>query len=172
MASQWIVQGYSTMMAEIDRQIPPSSGEAPLLVVTPVGVGSLAHAVVSHYKNQGRRATIVAVEPYTAACLKSSLENGMITPISTGETSMCGMNCGTVSFTAWPYLQAGIDACVTVSDEEAQQAGDVLRDSQINAGSCGAATLAALRKICKDGREQLGLKATSVVVLLMTEGPR
>ena len=162
------------MMNEIDRQLTSSSetSRGPDLVITPVGVGSLAHAVVSHYKLPGRSTTIVAVEPETAACLKTSLEHGTITTITTEDTSMCGMNCGTVSFTAWPYLRDGIDACVTVADTEAERAQDVLSGYGINIGPCGAATFAAFAKVCEHHKEELQLSQGSIVVLLATEGPR
>ena len=160
------------MMKELDQQTTDLLGKGPSIIVTPVGVGSLAHAVISHYKTQDRQATILAVEADTAACLKASLENGEITPISTGDTSMCGMNCGTVSYTAWPYLRAGFDACTIVTDQETQEAQEILDSFQINVGPCAAATLAALKKLSKDERRQLGIARDSVVVLLATEGPR
>ena len=160
------------MMKEVDEQISDLIGKGPSHIITPVGVGSLAHAVVSHYKTQDRRARILAVEPDTAACLKASLENGNITPISTGNTTMCGMNCGTVSYTAWPYLQAGIDGCMTVTDGEAQEAQELLHSSNIHVGPCAAATLAAIKKLSDGDRRQLGINPGSVILLLATEGPR
>ena len=81
------------MMTEIDQQVKPLSGKGPDIVVVPIGVGSLAHAVIAHYKQKNRSTAILAVEPETAACLKVSLEEGRITTITTGDTSMCGMNC-------------------------------------------------------------------------------
>jgi len=160
------------MMHEIDQQTTQLLGKQPSIIITPVGVGSLAQAVVSHYKAQHHQATILAVEPDTAACLKTSLEKGVITSISTGNTSMCGLNCGTVSYTAWPYLRAGIDACLTITDQEAEEAQEMLKGFEISVGPCAAASLAALRKLRKDEKEKLGVDGQSVVVLLATEGPR
>ena len=160
------------MLTEVDQQLKPLHGEGPDLVVVPIGVGSLAHAVVGHYKQKGRRTMVLAVEPETAACLKTSLERGQITTIETGDTSMCGMNCGTVSSTAWPHLRSGVDACITVTDSEAAIAEDQLRDHEIYVGPCGAATLAAIFKVCENHREELHLSEKSVLVLLATEGPR
>lgn len=168
---EWIVEGYSTMMTEIDQQMFDSIGRAPDLVIAPVGVGSLAHAVVAHYKGPNRRATILTVEPNSAACLKTSLEQRQPTTIATEATIMCGMNCGTVSYTAWPYLRDGIDACVTVSDREAQLAQNTLQEEQLNVGFCAAATFAAMHKVCKAKRTTLGISDKTVIVLLATEGP-
>ena len=160
------------MMIEIDKQMHRAIGKGPDLVVVPIGVGSLAQAVVVHYKEKSRSSSILAVEPETAACLKTSLEHGQSTTISTTDTSMCGMNCGTVSHTAWPYLCKGIDACITVTDAEAGNSQDLLQDHGINVGPCGAATLAAFRKAYEYHKGQLHLNKDSVVVLLATEGTR
>ena len=158
------------MMTEIDQQVLDSVGKAPDLVVTPVGVGSLAHAVVAHYKSQNRLATILAVEPDSAACLKTGLEQRQPTTIRTGATIMCGMNCGTVSYTAWPYLRDGIDACLTIGDREAQLAQSALRKAQLDVGPCAAATYAAMERVCKFERIALGISDRTVIVLLATEG--
>ena len=44
---QWIVEGYSTLFAETDRQLRDAGARLAGLVVVPVGVGSLAQAAVS-----------------------------------------------------------------------------------------------------------------------------
>ena len=170
--TQWIVQGYSTIMIEIDEQLRRLSIQGPSLLVVPIGVGSLGHAVVGHYKQTGRNTRILAVEPSTAACLQASLENGQITTIKTEDTSMCGMNCGTVSYTAWPYLCRGIDASITVTDKEAGEAQEQLRHQGINVGPCGAASFAAISNVCKHHEDLSRLTKDAVVVLLATEGPR
>lgn len=161
------------MMVEIDQQTKQQVGSTPDLIVVPIGVGSLGQAVVAHFKSRTPSAAVLAVEPDTAACLKTSLENGQMTTISTRYTTMCGMNCGTVSTLAWPVLRAGVDASITVADDEAKSAQDMLNDMQIPAGPCAAATLAALIKACG---EETGIKSIigreSVIILLGTEGPR
>ena len=114
----------------------------------------------------------MTVEPDTAACLKTSLENGQMTSIPTGNTTMCGMNCGTVSMTAWPFLRDGVDASITVTDDASAKAQDMLQEMEINMGPCSAATLAALLSVSEEEKERLHLNSDSVVVLLGTEGPR
>ena len=160
------------MMVEIDEQCQELTGRPPNFIICPVGVGSLAQAVVAHYKSRGPPCTVVAVEPDTAACLKTSLEDGQITSISTGNTTMFGMNCGTVSMTAWPFLHDGVDASITVTDDEATKAQQILQDMEISMGPCSAATLAALLSISQEQKEKLHLNHDSVTVLLGTEGPR
>ncbi|KAK8178574.1 tryptophan synthase beta subunit-like PLP-dependent enzyme, partial [Phyllosticta citribraziliensis] len=130
----WVVDGYSTMLNETDHQLAAlGHSPKPACVIASVGVGSWAQAVTTHYKSKTRAdddeqeqqpdaaapqqtTRVVAVEPTTAACLQTSLRADRIVPIATGDTIMCGMNCGTVSSLAWPVLRAGIDASVLVSD--------------------------------------------------------
>lgn len=145
------------------------AGKPADLVMTPVGVGSLAQAVITHYKTSDRSTTVLAVEADTAPCLLESLKQGSIKSISTANTIMCGLNCGTVSSTAWPLMRDGLDAATTVTDLESHRAMFDLQSLGIHVGPCGAAPLAALKKI---EPESLGLTKESIVVLLCTEGVR
>ncbi|KAL2753399.1 hypothetical protein ACRALDRAFT_1072102 [Sodiomyces alcalophilus JCM 7366] len=167
----WIVQGYQTMLKEVDEQLLNSH---PDVVISPVGVGSFAQAVVAHYKSPGKNTKVVTVEPDTAACLWKSLSRGSPDVIQTSHTIMNGMEAGTVSSIAWPLLQQGVDASVTVSDYESHRAVQELESSGILAGPCGAATLAALRRLASTphDRERLNLTRDTTVVLLCTEGRR
>ncbi|XXH02035.1 hypothetical protein Hte_008400 [Hypoxylon texense] len=175
---RYFVEGYGTMLAESDRQTPErTGGKAATHAVVPVGAGSVGEAVAAHFKSSGRKAefgpaTVLGVEPTTAACLFESLKAGKSVQVPTGDTIMNGMNCGTLSTTAWPVLRDGIDAGVTVTDLEAHNAVEDLKARGVLAGPCGASTLAALRRACKDAKQELGLDDTSVVVLYCTEGQR
>ena len=99
----WIVQGYQTLLDEIDTQL----GDAPDLVAVPVGVGSLAEAVVRHYRRpRAAHPRVLSVEPDTAACVLASPTAARATTVATAATVMTGLNCGTVSRSAWPVLRA------------------------------------------------------------------
>lgn len=150
---QAIVDGYSTMFVELD-------GLEPDLVVVPAGVGSLAQAAVTHFRSRGATTRVMTVEPVTAACVLTSLEAGELTTVVTGDTIMAGLNCGTPSALAWPYLRAGLDAAIAVSDDECRTALADLHAAGIPAGPCGASALAALHRS--------GLTGTAL--LLSTEG--
>ncbi|KAI1126991.1 pyridoxal-phosphate dependent enzyme family protein [Nemania abortiva] len=174
---KYFVQGYGTMLAEADQQVLGSTGQkAATHAIVPTGAGSVAEAVTAHYKSPGRepKAMVLAVEPVNAACLQESLKAGRSVTFETGETIMNGLNCGTLSTTAWPVLKAGIDASITISDAESHAAVQELKAARISAGPCGAAALAALRRVCADAavKEKQGLNENSVVVLYCTEGPR
>jgi diaminopropionate ammonia-lyase len=166
---KWCVEGYSTLLQEIE-----DSGVEATHIITPVGVGSLAHAVVSFAKSNGRNTKVIAIEPESSACLHASLKAGEMTTIETSTTIMDGMNCGSVSPTSWPTLKAGIDASLTITDQECHAAVLYLHENGVNAGPCGAGTVAGFRKLMADhyAAEQLGINRDSVVVLLSTEGKR
>ncbi|RSL85171.1 hypothetical protein CEP51_003488 [Fusarium floridanum] len=166
---QWIVDGYLTMMREVDKQLGSSTAD---VVFAPVGVGSFAQAVTTHFKRQGTSTTVVTVEPDTAACLRKSLERGEFTTIPTSGTIMAGLNCGVPSTIAWDLLKDGVDASVTVSDFESHQAALYLQSQGVEAGPCGAASLAALRRLTPSDKQTLGLNDKSVVVLFCTERNR
>ncbi|KAI0108776.1 tryptophan synthase beta subunit-like PLP-dependent enzyme [Hypoxylon sp. NC0597] len=175
---QYFVQGYSTMLAESDRQVLELTGGKPAThAIVPVGAGSIGEAVTAHFKSGTRRkefgpARVLAVEPTTAACLFESLKVGKSVSVPTEDTIMCGMNCGTLSTTAWPVLRNGVDAAVVVTDVESHNAVQELHARGILAGPCGAATLAALKRVCADAKQELGLDDSSIVVLYCTEGQR
>ncbi|MEU2180486.1 diaminopropionate ammonia-lyase [Streptomyces thermolilacinus] len=174
----WIVEGYSTLCAEIDEQLAAEGiADGPGLVAVPVGVGSLAQAVVTHYRSRpsGHAPALLSVEPAAAACVLESLTRGAPVSVTTGETSMAGLNCGTPSSVAWPYLRDGLDAAVAVDDADSARAAARLATLGVSSGPCGAAALAGLRAtLTGEGADQrrtaLGLGPSSVVVLLSTEG--
>jgi diaminopropionate ammonia-lyase len=166
---QWIVDGYATLFDEAADQAAERGLDIDLVVV-PAGVGSLAHAAVLFGRSR-RNCRIVAVEPEVADCLRASLAAGELTTVSTGDTTMAGLNCGTPSYLAWPDLQRGLAGAVTVDDAAAADAITYLASLDIDSGPCGAASLAALRVLATEpARTQLELSSGSTVLLLNTEG--
>jgi diaminopropionate ammonia-lyase len=166
---RWVVEGYATLFAEIDRQLL-----TPDLVVVPAGVGSLLQAAVMHYRVGGSRPAVLAVEPVTAACIAASLRAGTVTSVpADAPTILTGLNCGTPSLTAWPTIRCGLDAAASVTDDEALRALSDLDRLGVPVGPCGAAALAGVRALLADParREAVGVDRTSVVVLVSTEGP-
>jgi diaminopropionate ammonia-lyase len=99
--------------------------------------------------------------------------------VPTGATVMNGLNCGTPSSLAWPYLRGGLDAAIAVADAAAASAIAALAAAGITAGPSGAAALAALRAALTGNgalsrRRGLGLDVPGdppAVVCLCTEGP-
>ena len=178
----WIVEGYSTLFAEVDAQLAEAgvaeAGVAePALVVIPAGVGSLAQAAITHYRSRpdSRATALLTAEPGAAACILASLVRGELGTISTSETIMAGLNCGTPSMLAWPYLRDGLDAAVAVADADSAGAARDLARYGIPAGPCGAASLAGARAAltgqgAEARRASLAVRPDATVVLLSTEG--
>ena len=173
----WIVDGYSTLFAEVDEQLVAAGAAGPALVAIPAGVGSLAQAAVTHYRSRpGPGApSLLTVEPGSAAGVLASLVRGELGTVATGETIMSGLNCGTPSRLAWPYLRDGLDAAVAVTNSEAAVAARDLAGYGIPAGPCGGAALAGVRAAltgegARSRRAALALDSGGTVVLLSTEG--
>jgi diaminopropionate ammonia-lyase len=174
----WIVEGYSTLFAELDAQLAGAGAGPAALVSVPVGVGSLAQAAVVHYRSRppgtGPATALLSVEPDTAACVLASLQAGHRVSVPTADTIMAGLNCGTVSTIAWPYLAAGLDAAVAVSDVMTRRAASDLASAGISAGPSGASSLAGARAaVTGPGspgrRAELAVGPAATVVLLSTE---
>lgn len=173
----WIVEGYTTMFAEIDDQLAEQGLTAPDLIIVPTGVGSLLQSSLAYYRAPGRsvHTRVISVESVAAACVAPSLDAGRPVTVDTGETIMAGLNCGTLSSLAWPYVQHGLDGAVEITDEQDIAAARDLSALGIAAGPCGASGLAGLRHVLTgphgaQPREHLAIEPTSTVVMIITEG--
>lgn len=107
--------------------------------------------------------------------MQASLAGGTPATVDTGTTIMSGLNCGTTSPAACPFIVNGLDTATTVSDSIVTAAAGTLRGQGVDAGPCGAAALAALERILtgaghEERRRELRLGPRSTVVLLVTEG--
>lgn len=142
----YVIEGYSTLFAEIDAALAAAGRPGPEVVVVPVGVGALAAAAVTHYRPPGSAHTaLVGVEPTDAACLTASVLAGEPVSVPGPQRSvMVGLNCGTPSLVAWPAVSRGIDAFVTIDDDWALDAVASLAAAGVEAGETGAASLAGL----------------------------
>lgn len=162
---RWIVDGYSTLFDEADEQLR-AAGVAKLdAVAVPTGVGSLLESGVRHYRAAGEGALVVSVEPEHAPAMFASLRAGAPLTVPTRPTVMHGLNCGTPSPAAWEVVKVGLDAALTIREEECVRAVRELEALGVDAGPCGAASLAGMRKLLADA--PLGDDAT--VLLISTE---
>jgi len=172
----WIVDGYDTLFVEFDQQLSDRTVRRPDLVVVPTGVGSLLQAALFHFRQPGShaRTAVVSVEPGNAACVYASVAAGRPVSVTTEVTSMAGLNCGTISSLAWPIIAAGLDAALVTNDTAVARSAEMLADMGVDAGPCGAASLAALSDLGDSEaiafRSHVGIDGDSTVVLLITEG--
>jgi diaminopropionate ammonia-lyase len=173
----WIVDGYATLLREVDDQLRQAGAGGPGVVAVPVGVGSLVQAVVIHYRSGAATspAAVLSAEPDTAACVLASLTAGELRSVATAATIMAGLNCGTPSSLCWPYLRKGLDAAIAVGDDDAARAVTDLAALGVSSGPSGAAALAGARAALTGPgsevrRAELGAGRDSIVVVLSTEG--
>jgi diaminopropionate ammonia-lyase len=172
----WIVEGYGTVLTEAAAQLVEAGAAAPTLVTAPTGVGAFAEAVVRFSRSAGFAEVasgaeavaprVVSVEPEVAASLMASLVANQPVSVAGGHTIMAGLNCGTVASASWPVLRAGVDLSVVVTDEQAAAAVRDLEALGVDAGPCGASSLAAVRVL----RERGLLPDGSNILLISTEG--
>ena len=171
-----ITAGYGVMAVEIMDQI----GAPPTHVILPAGVGGLASAVTAQFWIGwgARRPKVIVLEPLRADCVYQSIANGRRTDvIGDLDTVMAGLSCGEVSTLAWEILAGGANAGLALDDAYALEgmrrfANPLPGDPAIVAGECSGGGLGALLALQHrpDLRQQLGLDATSQVLLIGTEG--
>jgi diaminopropionate ammonia-lyase len=164
----WIVDGYGTVLTEAYGQLSETGAPAPTLVTAPTGVGAFAEAVVRHSRSltDGAAPHVLAVEPSAAPSLTASLLAGRPVTVETGTTIMAGLNCGTPAAASWPVLHAGVDLAAVVTDEETARAVADLEAVGVDAGPCGAASLAGVRLL----HARRLLPEGARILLLSTEG--
>ncbi|MCD4673699.1 MAG: diaminopropionate ammonia-lyase [Anaerolineaceae bacterium] len=182
---RWVIQGYSTMLAETQEQLAAQGLIRPTHLFVQAGVGSLAAATIGYYTNLfgSERPTTVVVEPDRAACLYHSAEVGDGAPHNFEgnlDTIMAGLACGDPNPIAWDLLKETTDYFVKSPDYVAAKGMRVYGvplagDPFIVSGESGAVTLGVLMFIMQlpelvPLREKLGLGPDSQVLLVNSEG--
>ena len=180
-----IMQGYTTMGAEIVEQLAAYGDQAPTHVFLQAGVGAMAGAmagfIADYYKEA--RPVITIVEPTKADCLyRTALANDGKLHIVDGalDSIMAGLCCGEPCSIGWQQLAAYADNFVAVPDKAAALGMRVLgnpvgNDAAVVSGESGAAGLglavAALReRDLAQLKGSLQLDAESVILCISTEG--
>ena len=175
---RWIMEGYVTILRELDEQLAGKSDRRIDLVTVQMGVGGLATAVVWHYRRPGlaARPKIVGVEPLVADCILESAQAGHMLEVPGPHNSiMAGLCCGVPSLVAWPMISKGIDVFVAIDDEWAREAMRELAKAGVVSGETGSAGLAGLLALlgteeAETSRQVLNLTPESHVVVISTEG--
>jgi diaminopropionate ammonia-lyase len=167
----WVIDGYSTVFEEVDAQVAEGALAPPTHVVVPVGVGSLAAAAAQHYGSRPAAATLIAVEPTSAACVMASVAAGTAVEVpGPHDSCMAGLNCGLASPLALPLVQRSFRAFVAIDDEWAEEATRVLAGLDLAVGESAAAALGGVLSLAPEERAATGLDRSSSVLLVLTEG--
>jgi diaminopropionate ammonia-lyase len=173
--AELVAEGYTTLFWEIEQQLRAAGEWPPDVLLVQVGVGALAQAAIVAMKRHELHGAVrvVGVEPVDAACVAAAIAAGEVVTLPGRQHSlMAGLNCGTASTVAWPWLRRGLDGIVTVPDERAVEGMRTLAAEGVVAGETGAAGVAGLLELASDTemRDAVGLAATARVLLLSTEG--
>jgi diaminopropionate ammonia-lyase len=181
----WVMQGYTTLMGEIQEQLAGQGISHPTHVFVQAGVGALAASVIGFYQGLfgSERPVTAVVEPDKAACLFASANQADGLPHSvsgTLDTIMAGLACGDPSPLAWDILDRTSDFFLSCPDFVAAKGMrvygmPVAGDPFIVSGESGAVTLGALMFIMdlpglSDLKERMKLGPDSQILLINTEG--
>ena len=171
-----VMQGYTVIIREALREL----AEPPTHIFVQAGVGGIAAAAAGYLANAlgDRRPIFVVVDPARAACIFETAKAGHPVKVVHGEpTVMAMLECYEPSPIAWRVLSRVADGFMTVEDEEAiavmnRLARPAGKDPAIVSGESGGVGLAGVIRAAADPtvRKQLGLDATSRVLVINTEG--
>ncbi len=177
----WIMQGYTTMGAELAEQLE----QPPTHLFLQAGVGSMAGAMAGFFASLygEARPKIVIVEPQKADCLfrTAKANDGKLHPVrGKMNTIMAGLACGEPCTIGWQVLESVADAFLSVRESVAADGMRVLAspcpgDSPIISGESGAAAFGAAVNVLLDEdlreiREKLDITAQSRLLFISTEG--
>jgi diaminopropionate ammonia-lyase len=181
----WIMQGYTTMMAEAQEQFSGQGLTKPTHLFIQAGVGALAASVIGYYhslfgKNSPK---CIVVEPENANCLYRSIKNGDGKPHSIDgnlSTIMAGLACGEPSPIAWNILKNFSSAFISCPDFIAAKgmriyATPLRGDPFVLSGESGGVTLGAFVTVmCEPSleplKEFLQIDENSEILFVNTEG--
>ena len=107
---RWVMEGYSTILWEVDDELMRRGDEGPDLVAVQVGVGALGRSRRAALSPDRSRSAAQIAQRRTlhAACMLASMEAGEIVSVAGPHDSiMAGLNCGRPSIIAWPTSLPG-----------------------------------------------------------------
>lgn len=139
-----IMQGYAVMSDEL-RACFATSGAWPTHVALQAGVGGMAAAIAAHIRGHWAvQPNITIVEPSEAPCLQASVQAGRPMRVEGGVSRQGRLDCKVPSVVAYEMLREMADTFITVTDDEAQRAVDLLAAHGVTSTPSGAAGLAGL----------------------------
>ncbi|WP_209427516.1 pyridoxal-phosphate dependent enzyme [Pararhodobacter sp. SW119] len=156
-----VMEGYLQLAAEAAAQIdrPPSH------ILLQAGVGGLAAAVAAHARQVwGDGPRITVVEPEAAPALIDSIRAGELVETSGPASCMGRLDCKTPSLIALNGLARDADQFVTITEDAATRAADLLAEFGLPTTPSGAAGIAALLA-------GLDLPGDACVLAILSEGP-
>ena len=181
----WIMQGYTSMLLEVQEQFSGLGLVKPTHIFVQAGVGAMAASVVGFYSAlfPDDPPLFVVVEPDKAACIYESIAAGDGKCHSVKgdlNTIMAGLACGDPSPIAFDILRDNADIFLAVPDNVAARGMRILGvplkgDQMVVSGESGAVPLGTLFALMSDTieddlKEALQLGPDSQVFMVNTEG--
>ena len=179
----WIMEGYTTMAAEVARQLQE---EKPTHIFLQAGVGAMAGAICGYFASlygDAERPVITIVEPDQADCIFRTAKagDGKLRFVTGSMNSiMAGLCCGEPCPIAWNVLRDHADYFVSMPDYVAAEGMRILGnplpgDPRVISGESGAAGLGFIAEVLRnpelaDLKEQLQLNQDSRILCFSTEG--
>lgn len=175
----WIMQGYTTIGAEILEQL---GNERPTHIFLQAGVGAMAGAIASFFADAypEHPPIITVVEPDKADCFYRTAEanDGNLHAVGGDlNTIMAGLACGEPCPLGWEMLRRTAENYVSMPDHVAAKGMRVLGnplpgDERIISGESGASTLGLVVEALADSklRQKLKLDESSSILCISTEG--
>jgi diaminopropionate ammonia-lyase len=172
----WIVEGYATLLDEIEEALGERDQQWPDVMMIPFGTGALAGAIIPHLRGASPSTRLITVEPFGAECaLESLTARESIQVKGHSSTVMAGLNCNSVATIVLDALFDGVNAAMAVDDGWALDAVCLFHHHGVTSGESGASSLGGLMALlgdssCSPLRERLKLSSESTVLLINTEG--
>lgn len=175
----WIMQGYTTIGAEILEQL---GNERPTHIFLQAGVGAMAGAIAGFFADAypEHPPIITVVEPDKADCFYRTAEanDGNLHAVGGDlNTIMAGLACGEPCPLGWEMLRRTAENYVSMPDHVAAKGMRVLGnplpgDERIISGESGASTLGLVVEALADSklRQKLKLDESSSILCISTEG--
>ena len=152
-----IAAGQGTLALEILKALPGTD-----IILVPVGGGGLIAGLATLAKMFKPGIQIIGVEPAGAACVKQSLDAGMITSLNKVETIADGVAVRTPGSIVFPYIQKYVDDIITIEDSQLVEVFlDMMESHKMVVENAGLLAAAAI-KVLPDR----GVQNKNVVALL------
>lgn len=161
-----LMEGYLRMAREAVDQMPAP----PTHVFLQAGVGGLAGAVAAYVRKVwGDTPQIIVVEPDAAPALQASIQAGACVFADGPDSIMGRLDCKEPSLIALNGLARDADQFLTLTDDQVAGLLPAMAAAGLATSASGGAGLAAA--MLPEVRKALGIKANSLVLCFLSEGP-
>jgi diaminopropionate ammonia-lyase len=169
----WVTDGYVTVFEEIADELESRRHQPPDVIVVPMGTGALGAAAGWLRTEQfppGLR--LIGVEPVDAACFRESVVAGERRALPAPSPTVLGsLGRGLPSPLAYDRVSWMFDGFVSIGDDLALEAREILEAHGVVATPAGAASFGAVVAAQRSASTESGISADHAVLAVCSEGP-